>query len=197
MYIALKMRIDSFQPIHLTLIRHTSVNVSPGCCYGQSDVDVSSAFNTEAQQVLEKLQNRHFDAVFSSPLIRCRKLAEYCGYPDPLTDDRLKEMNFGDWELQKWEEITDPQIQRWFANWSEEQPTHGESFSQMIQRVKTFLNELLKMNYHDIAIFTHAGVIRCLQVILCDLSPIGSFDTLLNYGEVVEMEIEAGTGFIV
>jgi len=175
--------------MNLTLIRHTSVNVPPGICYGQSDVDVSATFKAEAELVLTKLQHRHFDRVFSSPLIRCRKLAEYCGYSDPITDDRLKEMNFGDWELQNWEEITDPQLQRWFADWSEELPTRGESFSEMIRRVESFLNELREMNSGGIAIFTHAGVIRCVQVILGKLTAPESFDTKLNFGEIVEFKI--------
>ena len=42
---------------------------------------------------------------FPSPLTRARKLAAYCGYPNPTLDDRLKEMNMGDWEMRLYDDI--------------------------------------------------------------------------------------------
>jgi len=174
----------------ITLVRHTSVDVPPEICYGQSDVDVSSTFEAEAKVVDAKLKNKQFDAEYSSPLIRCRKLAAYCGYPNPNTDDRLMEMNFGDWELKDWNEINDPQLQRWFDNWAEEVPTNGESFKDMIIRVESFLNELKTINHKHILIFTHAGVMRAIQVISGELSVIKSFETKLNYGDMLEFVLK-------
>jgi alpha-ribazole phosphatase len=40
---------------------------------------------------------------YSSPLVRCKILASYLQSSD--FDSRLVEMNFGDWELQKWDDI--------------------------------------------------------------------------------------------
>jgi len=174
----------------ITLVRHTSVNVPPGVCYGQSNVDISATFEAEAEVVYAKLKNKHFDAVYSSSLIRCRKLATYCGYSNPKTDDRLMEMNFGDWELQDWNEIQDPQLQRWFDNWAEEVPTNGESFKDMIVRVESFLNELKNMSHKHIVIFTHAGVMRAIQVIRGELSVLKSFETKLNYGDMLEFVLK-------
>ena len=70
----------------ITLIRHTSVNVPSGICYGQSDVDVSGNFEFEAPIVKDKLASNRFDAVYSSPLQRCEKLASYCGFENPTID---------------------------------------------------------------------------------------------------------------
>ena len=39
----------------VTLIRHTSVAVAPGICYGQSDVDVAASFADEAAAVRQRL----------------------------------------------------------------------------------------------------------------------------------------------
>jgi len=174
----------------ITLIRHTSVDVPPEICYGQSDVDVSATFEAEAEVVYAKLKNRHFDTVYSSPLIRCRKLATYCGFPDPITDARLMEINFGDWELKDWNEINDPQLQRWYDNWTDEIPTNGESFRDMIFRVESFLYELKNRNHKQVVIFTHAGVMRAIQVILGELSVLNSFETKLNYGDMLELVLE-------
>ena len=62
----------------LYLIRHTSVDVPQGTCYGQSNVPLKSSFEDEAEIVKKNLDGIAFDAVYSSPLSRCRKLARYC-----------------------------------------------------------------------------------------------------------------------
>ena len=95
------------------LIRHTSVNVIPGTCYGQSDVPLNASFPEEAEQTRKQLEGLVFDHVYTSPLSRAVKLATYCGYPDATRDDRLMEINFGDWEMQRFDEITDPLINEW------------------------------------------------------------------------------------
>ena len=102
----------------VTFIRHTSVAVESGICYGNSNVDVSNTFEIEAKIVKAKLDKKQFDAVYSSPLQRCTKLANFCGYPSPRLDSRLKELNFGAWEMKAWTDINDPQLQYWFDNWA-------------------------------------------------------------------------------
>ena len=95
--------------MRIVLIRHTSVDVEKGTCYGQSDVPVAATFVEEAdatKALLDRLEP--FDAVFSSPLTRARLLAAHCGYARPRLDNRLKEMYMGKWEMQRYDEIEDP-----------------------------------------------------------------------------------------
>lgn len=173
--------------MQLTLIRHTSVAVAPGICYGQSNVDVSATFESEARLVLSKLQQTPFDAVYCSPLLRCRKLADYCGFTHPTVDNRLMELNFGAWEMKPWTDIHDPQLQRWFDNWLDETPTNGESCRAMTDRVKAFLEEVQKLNHQNIAIFTHAGVIRSIGMIANLFSADKAFDYKVEYGDVKQL----------
>ena len=89
--------------MEVTFIRHTSVDIPPGVCYGQSDVPLRDSFEQEAAITSENLktyrrQGRDFDHVYTSPLSRCVRLATYCGYPDAERDKRIMEINFGDWE---------------------------------------------------------------------------------------------------
>jgi alpha-ribazole phosphatase len=175
--------------MQITLIRHTSVAVPAGICYGQSDVDVALTFETEAQQVYCKLQCMTFDAVYCSPLRRCRKLAGFCGFPDPTVDDRLMELNFGDWEMKQWTSINDPQLEQWFDNWITEIPTKGESFQHMIIRVEDFLKEIKKLSLQHIAIFTHAGVIRSAGIITGRFNTDEAFDYKIKYGELMKISL--------
>ena len=174
----------------ITLIRHTSVALAADICYGKSDVDTSPSFEKEAQQVQSGIQHIPFDAIYSSPLSRCLKLASYCGFTEPIIDRRLMELNFGDWEMKAWKEIEDPQLQHWFDNWIDESPTRGESFTTMINRVEEFLIELKKLPFEHVAIFTHAGVIRSVGIITNRFNAHKSFDLKVDYGESIDFILE-------
>jgi len=173
----------------ITVIRHTSVGVEEGICYGQSDVVVSDSFETEAEFVKIKLQHHCFDAVFSSPLSRCTKLANFCDFTEPILDDRLMELNFGDWEMKAWNNITDPQLERWYADWINQKATNGESFAEQVKRIKSFLNEIKKTDFQHIALFTHAGVIRALGVILEQFPIQKAFEFQVEYGQINHFEL--------
>ena len=188
----------------VTLIRHTSVAVAPGICYGQSDVDVAASFATEADAVRRKLAGRRFDRVYASPLQRCRKLAAHCGHAAPRVDDRLMEMNFGDWEMQAWEAIADPQLERWYADWIGEAASGGESLRQLVARVGAFVGELTEARhgaadagqginefkgFERVAVFTHAGVIRAFGVVLGLFAVEDAFEFKVDYGDVVDFTL--------
>lgn len=173
----------------VTLIRHTRVAVSPGTCYGQTDVDVAETFPEEAARVKAALCGNDFDAVYSSPLQRCRKLAEYCGYPAPLLDNRLKELSFGDWEGKRWDDIQDPRLQEWFDNWMDVRAGGAESFLEQYNRVVFFLDELKEQNYHRVAVFAHGGTIRSALVYAgrCNFNQV--FSDMVDYGSLTTIEI--------
>jgi len=119
------------------LVRHTSVDVAPGTCYGQTDVPLRASFQEEAEACKKALQDTgmRFSRIYTSPLSRCTHLAAYCGFPEAERDERLKEMNMGEWEMQRFEEITDPRIQEWYDDYLRVRTTGGESFMDVLARV--------------------------------------------------------------
>ena len=143
----------------IVFVRHTRVNVPPGTCYGWTDVPVADTFEAEAAVTKARLHTYGtFDAVFSSPLTRARLLAAYCGYPDATLDDRLKELNMGRWEMQRYEEIEDPFLQQWYDDYLHVSTPDGESFCQQFERVSSFINSLRHAPYRQVAVFAHAGI---------------------------------------
>ena len=52
--------------MEVVMIRHTSVNVAKGTCYGWTDVPVSDTFEQEASITKSKLDGITFDAVYYS-----------------------------------------------------------------------------------------------------------------------------------
>ncbi len=175
--------------MELTLIRHTSVAVEPGICYGFTDIEVADSFSTEAEKVKQQIAALPFEQVFCSPLKRCIKLAAYCGFPSPVTDCRLKEMNFGKWEMQKWDEIQDPLLSKWYEDWLHLSATEGESFLDLHRRVTDFLNEIRQKNWQKVCIFTHGGVIACAKVYAGLSSLANAFSEPASYGSIHHLSV--------
>lgn len=166
------------------LIRHTSVDVEPGTCYGFTDVPVRETFEQEAADTRSQLTGLTFDAVFTSPLTRAAKLAAFCGFPQALRDDRLKEMNMGTWEMKRFDDITDPQLQRWYDNYLHEPTQGGEAFIDLYRRVADFLDELRRQPYRRVALFAHGGVLICARAYAGDLTLADGMKHLTPYGGV-------------
>lgn len=175
----------------LVFIRHTSVAVAPGVCYGQSDVPLAPTFETEAAEVLRRLAPYKFDRVCCSPLSRCRRLAAYCGYESPQIDSRLMEMNFGEWEMKRYDEITDPRLELWYADFVNVRATGGESSMEQRARLTDFINELKNTAAADetVAIFTHGGIVIHALATLAGMTDTEAFAAQPGYGAIVEIDI--------
>ena len=171
------------------LIRHTSVDVPPGTCYGHTDVPLRSTFPEEAARVKQQLDAHTFDAVYTSPLSRCTRLATYCGYPDALRDDRLKEMNMGAWEMHLFDAINDPRIREWYDDYLHVAPTGGESYPKMQRRISAFLDELKGTSHQKVALFAHGGVLMCAQVHTGKMLPADALRQLTPYGGIIQITL--------
>lgn len=175
----------------LVLIRHTSVNVPKGVCYGQTDVELNATFPDEASKVKENLKNYKFDIVYSSPLKRCVELAQYNGYVSPLKDDRLMELNFGDWEMKTYSEIKDPRLQEWFTDYINVSAPGGESVIDQQKRFSEFVEEI-KNKYSDdftIGIFTHGGIVMNALVKYKGKTFEEVYANIPDYGSITEIEV--------
>lgn len=170
------------------LIRHTAVDVPQGVCYGQTDVPLKASFEQEAKAVAKQLSLIKFDAVFTSPLTRCVKLTHYCGFADAVIDDRLQELNFGDWEMQPWDAIQDPHLDTWYKDYITVRTTGGESFNDLHRRFCDFIDDL-PCGLEQVAIFTHGGVINSARVYSKATTLQTMFDETPRYGSVTELTI--------
>lgn len=174
----------------LILIRHTSVAVARGVCYGQTDVDLAASFGDEAAAVREKLSGYHFDKVFSSPLSRCLRLADSCGYPNPVVDDRLIEMNFGEWEMKRYDDIDDPRLREWFDDYINVAVPGGESVIDQRNRFVEFVEELRQNNQDStIGVFTHGGILINALVAFGGKTYGEVYSSIPPYGSVIEIDV--------
>lgn len=166
------------------------MDVPKGTCYGQTDVPVAPTFEQEAGITCSKLRSlMPFDAVYSSPLSRARLLAAYCGFQNPIVDDRLMEMNMGDWEMQIYNDIQDPHLQEWYDDYMHQPTTGGEGFPQLYARVAQFLDELKAKPYRQVAIFAHAGVLVSAGIYAHLFPTETAWDHMVPYGDIQLIEI--------
>ncbi len=174
----------------LTLIRHTRLQIAAGICYGQSDIDVAETFIAESEKTRSKLAEMSFDAVYSSPLQRCEKLANALNIGAPILDARLKELHFGDWELHAWDAIPREFFDVWAQNYANMAPPNGETFSHLQSRGVEFLNEILSNHTaENIAIVTHGGMIRALLAHVLNMPLKGLFRFNIDYGSITQLEL--------
>ena len=138
--------------MEIYLARHTSEDVPRGTCYGFTDVTLRATFRREATATRLRLGNLTFDHVYTSPLSRAAKLATFCGYPAAERDERLKEMNMGDWEMQRFDDIIDERLQLWYDDFLNQPTTGGQSFRDLYARVAAFLDDLNRKDYRRVAL---------------------------------------------
>lgn len=167
--------------MELILIRHTKVAVN-GVCYGFSDVELNDTFLQEKEEVLTKVDSSNA-VVFSSPSTRCTKLASFI-YSDYKTDDRIKELNFGDWEMKRWDDISDPEFDVWMNDYINYRCPNGESLLDMKSRVEAFHKEITSLGYDKVILVTHSGVVRLFHHLLNDVVLDKIFDLKIEYGDV-------------
>lgn len=169
--------------MEVILVRHTSVDVPPGTCYGQTDVPLKDTFAVEAAATRAAIAALGApDAVFTSPLSRCVHLAEFCGYPDAVRDARLLEMNFGDWEMRLYDSIVGPEADRWYEDYINMPVPGGESFMMQYLRVSAFLEELRQRPLRRALVFAHGGVLACTKIFAGLTAPKEAFFNLTPYG---------------
>ena len=168
------------------LVRHGEVNVPVGVCYGQLNCEVSAGFEAEQARLIDyftttsQLESMAHSSpiIISSPLKRCVQLAQTLNQAlesqaDPTLqaqlhcNDAFKEINFGDWEGQSWQNIGQDKIESWNNDLIDYTFPNGESARSFDARVINAWDELKaqlarETSSKTIIIITHAGVIRSI-----------------------------------
>ena len=171
------------------LIRHTTPDIEKGICYGQTDLDVNQTlFNDELKIIQSKIPD-NIESFFSSPLKRCKHLAGFLS-ADYTTDDRLIELNFGDWENKSWNELNQDDVTIWSNDFVNNRPPNGENYVELHHRTINFIESLLDTDNESAGIVTHAGNIRSFISRAIALPLENSFRIDLAYGAVISLKIE-------
>ena len=163
----------------LILLRHTTPDVAAGTCYGRTDLDVAGTFQDEAEQALSALPS--IDHIVTSPLTRCRRLAEFVGARLDLPveqDVRIREMDFGTWEGQAWSAIPRGELDQWAGDFYRARPHGGETVAMLHARTLAAVETWNQTDRTGLLV-THAGVIRAA---LARGETSSDFQTAIDFG---------------
>lgn len=144
---------------------------------GQTDIPLNNNGITVASLTGKAYREEglHFSVVYSSPLTRASKTAEilarFTTHPETpiLYDDRLKEFDFGDLEGKTLLGVSPDKpdgslLYTCFYQPEIYQPITGESYFQVIDRVKEFLeSEIYSKEWKEednVLVVCHGGIIR-------------------------------------
>jgi len=167
--------------MEIVLLRHGETEMNKKyILQGQS---FDSVFTKEGAETVKQLikisQSKHPEAIFSSPLDRCTKIAEEISKSinvPVIKDDRIKQKSWG--KLEGMFKLT---INQTYPPSNYEAPenkvTHeekkmflpeqGESWLSTEQRVRTFLKEIMfDKQYSSVVIVTHRAIFKVIIDIL-------------------------------
>jgi alpha-ribazole phosphatase len=183
----------------LRCARHAPVRLEQHC-YGRLDVVPGQDARLSATHLLRTLPAPVPLAIWTSPLRRCREVAAHLAVLTGAAlrlDDRLAEMDFGDWEGRPWEEIERRDGEAygaWLAGWREVAPPGGELLCAFQARVRSWLRErAVSGELASAALIGHAGVIRALRVLAAGATWDDVFSQPVPWLEWIEVPVAGGT----
>jgi len=150
--------------MRLILVRHPQPEIDAGICYGRADVAASTTDTARVRAMLAGAGVCGAVPLYSSPALRCAVLANQLAAV-PHFDARLREMDFGLWELRRWDDIARADIDAWNRDLLHYRPGGGESVLAVAHRVAAFLADLHDKPDKQALIICHAGTIRLLQAL--------------------------------
>ncbi|HEY3021902.1 MAG TPA: histidine phosphatase family protein [Solirubrobacteraceae bacterium] len=126
---------------------------------GRTDLPLTPAGEAAAgDELAPKLAGVTFDLVLSSPLRRARDTARLAGF-DPELDERLRELDYGDYEG-----LTTAEIQRARPGWDlwTDGCPGGESVEDVGARMDALIAERLRSAGERVLVFGHGHALRIL-----------------------------------
>jgi len=154
--------------LEVYFLRHgqTQYNAMNNRYCGRTDIELTDLGISQAKSIRGLISDVRFDAVFASPLQRAYKTAELAsGRQDVIKEQRLIEVDFGQWEGLRRDEFVARDPDSW-TNWDRDPGKYpagrtGETATEVVKRVDHFFSETaLKYPEGKIMVVAHNGVNR-------------------------------------
>jgi len=177
------------QTCTLYIVRHgqTDWNISK-TIQGQLDIPLNSTGEKEAHELKSVLNSIHFDAVFSSDLIRAKRTAEILNMDRKLaieTTNALRERLFGIYQGKPMDSAHEKlyELLEKYKNHPHLAESQVESNEHMISRALTFIREVsVAYGGKTVLLVSHGGLMRTLLIHLgfCNSSQFLPFGSIKN-----------------
>ncbi len=154
--------------LNIYLLRHgeTQYNADGNRYCGRTDIELTKKGIQQAELVAGQLVDIVFDGIYSSPLKRAYETARIASGNQPVTkENRLIEIDFGNWEGKTREEFIAENESLWSA-WCENPRMAraggtGETGEEVISRLNGFFAEIREKHPSgNILVVAHNGINR-------------------------------------
>lgn len=154
----------------IILLRHGEVEGHGEPRYnGQQDVALTPRGRNHYRQLVERLQSRPIQAVYSSDLSRCLDGAEMLAASHglvPIALQTLRELHAGEWEGQPWSELQARYPKEWRARLDDivhYRIPGGENLLDLRQRARSAIAEIVARHKgQEVIVVAHGGINRIL-----------------------------------
>lgn len=188
----MKQHCNSKQPLIIDALRHGET-VKGQCYLGRTDAELTDHGWHQMQTTMQNISLDDYDAVITSPLIRCQAFAEcwvgsQASGAELLTSDPLiQEYDFG-----LWDGMTAVDIMLHWADeladfWRDPEhfpPPQGELITEFFKRLQFFLNAKITSEHNKVLLITHGGVIKALTSLNEGTSVSRMFGVEAKHGEL-------------
>lgn len=123
----------------------TTIDNEKNLASGHNDVELSELGEQQSKDMGKRYKDKHIDVIFASDMQRAYKTAEIAfegRHIEIIKDPRLRECDYGDMTQQNKDEVNTERVQHITIPFP-----NGESYEQTSNRMKNFLEDLLK--YYD------------------------------------------------
>ncbi len=131
---------------------------------GRTDIPLNETGRAQALTLRERLEGRHIDAVYVSPLSRTMETASIALEGRDLAlvpEPRIIEMNFGDYEKAG---RRDPEYNAVKRCYFRRLPGGGESVMDLAARIYPYIRELARKHRGEtVLLVTHGGIARVIR----------------------------------
>ena len=161
--------------MNIYLLRHGQTEENrKGSYYGNLDISLNEIGISQGNRAKKFFNDIKLDKVYISDKKRTLEMAKLVlglNKMEIIQDSRINETNFGDFEGKTYEEIKKLYPKEslcWQENWKEFVPPKGESYIELCMRVKSFMEYIKKLEFDNILICAHSGVIRAIYCYIMD-----------------------------
>ena len=149
--------------MRIILVRHGKTDMNAAkIIQGHLDGKLIEEGKEQARKAAAWLRHEKIDVIYSSDLSRARETAEIIAREHGLsviTDRRLRERNWGEAQG-KPRHVLSKLISRG------EMPSGAETDRELVERVKSFVDEMMERHNGTVAIVSHGGTLRALKKVI-------------------------------
>lgn len=189
--------------IELYLFRHGQTDSNINMRFlGSTDIPLNAIGISQVEAAV--FNNIKFDAFYASPLVRTLQTAEILNRNQGLEIiklDEIKERSFGRFDnltVEEMQELDSAEYAAWQADAENYRITDGESSTDVLGRIKTGMNKILKLHEsaangdcdEKILVVSHLNAIRFMLSALFGFSFLQSRKFDIRNASYVKVEIE-------